>query len=590
MGITGLMGMIMDHYPPETWKTYTFRKGSRVILDGKNICSGPRKLRYNWVHGGQYGELRAYFNHFFKCLRENGIEPIVVFDGVDYTEEKSDTKLRRQNERIRNIRNGLLEDDRSEGVRPLFLIIVFCEIVKENGVKLICVDGDADRDIALLANHYNCPVVADDSDYFIFPLKAGYIPINELRWYDSPVTAKIYKRERFAYKFYFDSDPKMIYLIPAIMGNDFIKRRYFPRLKGNIERTVKKDIEKGTKIASEDNKKFKETLELWYYISSFRTVEEFISQCWHCSRFEATTIAQNYQQAKEIYHVKDVKFSEKHLMLHTILESANKTLLPNFIIRQYRNGYFTASEMAVLVQNKSTIPVVIDNPNCSSSMKIGQSIRKCLYRIMEPYLEEATVLETIRVGQEFCCESVACADESLNLPSIDNMTSLSNDYRILVLCKAMDAPPEVLQDFSESKWKLVALSLHFWSKHANPDNHTIKALILCFIDSYFNNAECSDLEYTSYERDDMWLQLLHIFAQWQCVYYDAFRLNNVLMNPLEFMSPALLFNGKLVMHYACSQDYYACTRFDQLKGEVFDSAETRQLFKLLYSVCVPCNH
>ena len=575
--------MIMEHYPPETWRTYTFRRGSRVILDGKNICY-PRKLRYNWVHGGQYGELRDYFNHFFECLKRNGIEPIVVIDGVDYTGKKSGTKLSRQNQRIKDIHNGLLEDDRSEGVRPLFLVIAFCEIVKEKGVKLICVDGDADRDIALLANHYNCPVVADDSDYFIFTLKAGYIPTDELRWYDSPVKAKIYKRERFAYKFYFDSDPKMIYLIPAIMGNDFIKRGYFPRLKENIERTVKKDIENGTKIAYENTEKVKETLELLYYISSFSTVEEFLSQC---SGNEATTMEQNYQQAKEDYHVKDVKFSETHLMLHTILKSANKTPLPNFIIEQYRNGYFTTSEMSVLVQNKSTIPMVIDNPNNTSSMRIGRSIRKYLYRIMEPYLVKDTVLETICCRQEFRRESVACADMSLNLPSIDNMTSLGNDYRILVLCKAMDAPPEVLQDFSEPKWKLVALSLRFWSKHAQPDDHTIKALILCFIDSYFNNAECPDLEYTTYERDDMWLQLLHIFAQWQCVYYEAFRLNNVLMNPLEFMSPALLFNGKLVMHYACSQDYYACTRFDQLKGEVFDSAETRQLFKLLYSVCVP---
>ena len=581
MGITGLTTLIKKHYPPETWRTYTFRRGSRVILDGKNICY-PKKLRYNWVHGGQYGELRDYFNRFFDCLRENGIKPIVVIDGVDYTGKKSKTKLSRQKKRILNIRNGLLENKQSDGVRPLFLIIVFCEIVKENGVKLICVDGDADQDIALLANHYNCPVVADDSDYFIFPLKAGYIPIDELRWYNSPVTAKIYKRERFAYKFYFDSDPKMIYLIPAIMGNDFIKRRYFPRLKGNIERTVQKDIEKGTKIASEDNEKVKETLELLYYISSFSTVEKFISQCRRCSSNEAATIEQNYQQAKEDYHVKDVKFiySDTHLMLHTILESANKTPLPNFIIEQYRNGCFATSVMVVLVLNKSTIPVVIDNPNCSSSMRIGASIRRCLYRIMAPYLAEATVLETIRCGQEFQNESVACADESLNLPSIDNMKSLSNDDRIRVLCVALETPPEVLAGFtrSNSKWKLVALSLRFWSRHARPTISNIKALVLCFIrcSSWFNNAECPHVPL--YKRDDPWLQLLHIFAQWKCVYYDASRLNNVLMNPLEFMSPALLFNGKLVMHFAC-------TRFDQLKGKVLDSAETRQLFDLLVSVC-----
>ena len=575
MGITGLTTLIKKHYPPETWRTYTFRRGSRVILDGKNICY-PKKQRYNWVHGGQYGELRAYFNRFFECLKKNGIEPIVVFDGVDYTEEKSDTKLRRQKERITNIHNGLLKYKLSEGVRPLFTDIVLCEIAKENKVKVIYVDGDADQDIALLANHYNCPVVAGyDSDYFIFPLQAGYIPIDKLQWYNSPVTAKIYKRERFAYKFYFDSDPEMIYLIPVLMGNDFMDPVMSSNLKRDIVEALQEARDEGTEI------QYDKMLELLFYITLFDTVEAFMTYVTRCCPQEVRIIEENYRKAKDLYKVGSM--SEARLIQHTNLKSANGTALtelPDFIMQQYRNGCFATSVMVVLVQNKSTIPVVIDNPNCSSSMRIGASIRRCLYRIMAPYLAEATVLETIRCGQEFQNESVACADESLNLPSIDNMKSLSDDDRIHVLCAAMETPPEVLAGFtrSNSKWKLVALSLLFWSRHARPTISNIKALVLCFIrcSSWFNNAECPHVPL--YKRNDPWLQLLHIFAQWKCVYYDASRLNNILMNPLEFMSPALLFNGKLVMHFAC-------TRFDQLKGKILDSAETRQLFDLLVSVC-----
>ena len=575
MGIIGLTTLINKHYPPETWRTYTFRKGSRVILDGKNICSGPTKLRYNWVHGGQYGELRAYFNHFFKCLRENGIEPIVVFDGVDYTEEKSDTKLSRKEKKIISIRNGLLKDGhRSDVVQPLFTDIIFCEIVKENGVKLICVDGDADQDIALLANHYNCPVVADDSDYFIFTLKAGYIPIDELQWNDSAVTAKIFRQDDFAYNFYFSS-PEMMFLVPAIKGNDFMKPVISSNLNRDIDEALQEARDEGTEIQHD------KTLELLFYITLFDTVEAFMTYVTHCcSHQEVRIIEENYRKAKHLYNVGSM--SEACLIQHTNLKSANGTALtelPDFIMQQYRNGCFATSVMVVLVQNKSTIPVVIDNPKCSSSMRIGASIRRCLYRIMAPYLAEATVLETIRCGQEFQNESVACADESLNLPSIDNMKSLSNDDRIRVLCTAMETPPEVLAGFtgSSSKWKLVALSLRFWSRHARPTISNIKALVLCFIrcSSWFNNAECP---HVPLYRDDPWLRLLHIFAQWKCVYYDASRLNNILMNPLEFMSPALLFNGKLVMHFAC-------TRFDRLKGKVLDSAETRKLFDLLVSVC-----
>ena len=569
MGITGLTTLINKHYPPETWRTYTFRRGSRVILDGKNICY-PKKQRYNWVHGGQYGELRAYFNRFFECLKKNGIEPIVVFDGVDYIGEKSDTKLSRKEEKITSIRNGLLKDGhRSDGVQPLFTDIVFYEIVKENGVKLICVDGDADRDIALLANHYNCPVVADDSDYFIFTLRAGYIPIDELQWNDSAVTANIFRQDDFAYNFYFSS-PEMMFLVPAIKGNDFMKPVISFNLKRDIDEALQEARDEGTEI------QFDKTLELLFYITLFDTVEAFMTYVTRCCPQEVRIIEENYRKAKDLYKVGSM--SEAHLIQHTNLKSANGTELPDFIMQQYRNGCFATSVMVVLVQNKSTIPVVIDNLNYTSSMGIGASIRRCLYRIMAPYLAEATVLETIRCGQEFQNESVACADESLNLPSIDNMKSLSDDDRIHVLCAAMETPPEVLAGFtrSNSKWKLVALSLLFWSRHARPTISNIKALVLCFIrcSSWFNNAECPHVPL--YKRNDPWLQLLHIFAQWKCVYYDASRLNNILMNPLEFMSPALLFNGELVM-------YFACTRFDRLEDS--DSAETRQLFDLLVSVC-----
>ena len=569
MGITGLTTLINKHYPPGTWRTYTFRRGSRVILDGKNICY-PKKQRYNWVHGGQYGELRAYFNRFFECLKKNGIEPIVVFDGVDYIGEKSDTKLSRKEEKITSIRNGLLKDGhRSDGVQPLFTDIVFYEIVKENGVKLICVDGDADRDIALLANHYNCPVVADDSDYFIFTLRAGYIPIDELQWNDSAVTANIFRQDDFAYNFYFSS-PEMMFLVPAIKGNDFMKPVISFNLKRDIDEALQEARDEGTEI------QFDKTLELLFYITLFDTVEAFMTYVTRCCPQEVRIIEENYRKAKDLYKVGSM--SEAHLIQHTNLKSANGTELPDFIMQQYRNGCFATSVMVVLVQNKSTIPVVIDNPNYTSSMGIGASIRRCLYRIMAPYLAEATVLETIRCGQEFQNESVACADESLNLPSIDNMKSLSDDDRIHVLCAAMETPPEVLAGFSRSnsKWKLVALSLLFWSRHARPTISNIKALVLCFIrcSSWFNNAECPHVPL--YKRNDPWLQLLHIFAQWKCVYYDASRLNNILMNPLEFMSPALLFNGELVM-------YFACTRFDRLEDS--DSAETRQLFDLLVSVC-----
>ena len=64
-------------------------------------------------------------------------------------------------------------------------------------------DGDADETIAKLANYYSCPVLAADSDYFIFNLQAGYIPIDTLDLDSKPMMATLYFINAFADQFHF---------------------------------------------------------------------------------------------------------------------------------------------------------------------------------------------------------------------------------------------------------------------------------------------------------------------------------------------------------------------------------------------------
>ena len=59
------------------------------------------------------------------------------------------------------------------------------------GDCLFVADGDADIDIASLAIHRGCPVLSNDSDFYIFPLQYGYIPYSKFYWSD-PRNDKIY--------------------------------------------------------------------------------------------------------------------------------------------------------------------------------------------------------------------------------------------------------------------------------------------------------------------------------------------------------------------------------------------------------------
>ncbi|XP_011404576.2 PREDICTED: protein asteroid homolog 1-like [Amphimedon queenslandica] len=539
------------------------------------------------MHGGQYGELRDHFIRFFSRLRDSGIDPIVIFDGVDYNQEKRETILRRMKKKVRNVFKGIINDERPSGSAfPIFTDVVFCETLKELRVKFIFADGDADRDTARIANHYNCPVVANDSDYFIFNLKAGYIPLDCLYWDQQPVEAKLYERDRFAYKFYFDHNLNLIYLIPAIMGNDFMDKVESPSLKRDIKATKRRAIKKGTQIKEiikVDDDNFEDKLEILYYISIFNTVEDFQT---HLSKIPlddghdtVSIIDEKYKDAKEMYDVDKISMAD--LVESKNLKKANGTLLPDIIRQQYRKGFIATSVMVVIVLNKYIVPVMIDNPHDYTAMRIGKHIRKCIYMILSPYLSESEVTETTitHYMEEPDDEMVSWTNVShLNLPCIDDVIGLSEDKRIELLCEVMKTPLEV-QAKLESKWKLVGVSLHYWSQHAHPDIHLIEALVLCFIRCSFNETVCPSNKVLDHRRDEKWLKALHTFAQWSCTYYDAFRLNNVLMNPLPFMSPALLFNGKLVMHYACTRE------FNVQKRKILESSNAKAFFDKLVSVC-----
>ncbi|XP_011404573.1 PREDICTED: protein asteroid homolog 1-like [Amphimedon queenslandica] len=578
MGIQYLTTLIEEHYPSRTWRTITPR--GKLVLDGKSISrtlSTSKELE--WIHGGQYGELRDRVIRFFSRLRDSVIDPIVIFDGVDYNQEKSATKLCRKKQKVKNIFKAMLShDERPSGsALPVFTDIVFCETLKELGVEFIFADGDADQGTARIANHYNCPVVANDSDYFIFNLKAGYIPLDFLDLNQQPVKAKLYERDRFAYKFYFDHNPDLIYLIPAIMGNDFMDKVDSPSLKRDIEATKWRAITEGTQIGE---KRKDDKIEMLYYISIFNTVTDFTM---HLSKTcgDDTTIAisKNYKKAKEMYDIGEISMAD--LLESKNLKTANGTLLPDIIEQRYRKGLMATSVMVIIVLNKYLVPVMIDNPHDYTATRIGKHIRKCIYMILSPYLSKPEVIETTITNEEPLEERVSWADVShLNLPYIDDMIGLNKDKRIDLLFKVMKTPLEV-QAKLESKWKLVGVSLHYWSQHAHPDIHLIEALVLCFIHCSFNETVCPSNKVPDHRRDEKWLKALHTFAQWSCTYYDALRLNNVLMNPLPFMSPARLFNGKLVMHYA----YCSTKEFNEDKRKVLDSSNAEHFFDKLVSVC-----
>ena len=83
-------------------------------------------------------------------------------------------------------------------------------------------NSEADSEIASLATAWKCAVLGNDSDFFIFDIEGGYIPLSFFGWKSSPLTVKIYHRSKLASRFRIR--PQLLPLLASLAGNDYVSR------------------------------------------------------------------------------------------------------------------------------------------------------------------------------------------------------------------------------------------------------------------------------------------------------------------------------------------------------------------------------
>ena len=577
MGIRGFKTYMLTSY---RWKEIgkdAPQLSGPLVIDAMGICYCLYD-DIDWKHGGQYQELEQKCIDFVTNLRKSNIEPIFVFDGVDYKGEKGATLVKRKKDGIGKISSYLLTGRSTDcSCLPIFARIVMSEVIREMKVSFIVADGDSDSLTASIANYHGCPVLSNDSDFFVFNVEAGYIPFDSFDCKCEPVTGEIYNWTDFVSTFH---DPDIVYLIPALASNDFISESVQHDIMALINRRSSSSIfaARGrfgrARRTSGSSDKISDVVK---YIRSFSSVEEFFSSC-SCKVESKAVIRENFHKAKEMYTID--KISMEDAMKSTELETAIGTPLPSWILEQYRIGCFSTSVMDPMILNECMLPTTVDNPKKESSMKIGVPLRRHLYGLLNPYLKEQKIKEGMRVGrndmQHISVGPIKLEREGLN--------------QLEVLCDIFGVLPDELGRF-ENKWKLVALSLHYWSRNAEAlTQQQIDALLFCFV-------VCSSEEGRDAGRDviseshfqsrrsrlftDRQLDSLHSLSMWQCVYYEAMKLNDVLKRPLDFTSP-VMFDGKICMFCACLEEI----EFNGIKASMMvTGSPLESLYKNLMDVC-----
>ncbi|XP_010871647.1 protein asteroid homolog 1 [Esox lucius] len=157
-------------------------RDSRLVIDGSSLFF---KLYLNngldQAHGGDYDTFAALLSTFISALEACNVQPFVVLDGgMDPSDKKLSTLRQRMQSKIREAES--LSRGQHGSVLPLLTRHVFIQVLSQRGVPLVQCPAEADWEIACLANQWACPVLTNDSDFYIFDLPGGYIPFQFFQW------------------------------------------------------------------------------------------------------------------------------------------------------------------------------------------------------------------------------------------------------------------------------------------------------------------------------------------------------------------------------------------------------------------------
>ncbi|XP_011409194.1 PREDICTED: protein asteroid homolog 1-like [Amphimedon queenslandica] len=579
MGIKGLTNYVEVTF--QKWKRVEIRN-CPIVLDGSSI---PYHMHgdFDWKFGGNYPAFRDAIEAFFDTLIGRGISPIhVVFDGAKPAEKQNALRTRRQGFQ-HTIRKSLekgevISEPDERNIRPPLTTETLRKVMEKYKSKVEIILYAADEDVAKvavsLARKHTCYLVGQSSDFYIYGLPKGYIPFSKLEWRGPgfAVWGKIFRRDVFMKALGLEHD--LIYAIPAIAGNDTLPNllETCPLFLAAIKEH--RDSQKGIRLVMDF---------LHHKGSTMEKLIRFLENVIEDDEDEAMegkvdtepvveTFINNLEKANVMY--KDTTPFDEHKFSESIAhQSIHKEKVPAWIVDNYKNFLFSSSLLEVFVYGRNFLRVVPDDCSQCTSTLFSNSIRREIYSILVGKERKVEIIEVIRQVHSLLETAIKVPANPSHAVKIEDMVSEETEMRRNRIYAALQCDGKTLDTINE-KWYLPISSIIFWAKKAKlpPDDIRLKALILCF-------AKCFHKSLPAAQHTPAFnLRTLHLYAQWQCVYHDAILLNQVLALPLPYLSPADLFDGKLVTYYSQKN----AREFDMLTAELDD--ENQHLYKNIFEI------
>ena len=404
-----------------------------------------------------------------------------------------------------------------------------------------------------MAAAWKCPVLSNDSDFFIFDIEGGYIPLSFLPWKSSPLKAKIYYRSKLAS--HFRISPELLPLLASLAGNDYVSEGALVDFNSALGR-----VQTGIHFFGEKEAKFARIASFLRGLPSSCSQEEALKSTLKLisSQRSRNTLQHVIELSLQEYKIKEsnlLHYFEKGLIHSSLRTLHGKQEIEGRVLSHFRAGKFSIESMNSLTSGRNLLGIQVDNFKERSSNCCSLGLRKFVYGILSDVGTDdgkrniTTVQEYDRQGFKFTASTVE-PNIGDSVPGLSLVRFLEAEQRYNMFLFALDTNTDAVSSLPESDI-LIASSLRYLINHAEPavkTNH-LKALLCCWVLLKNSLGKCKSGERRPTKSSSTFcLQAAHSFCQWQCVVRDAIVLNYVLLEPVPSPHIHEVFCGTLAQN------------------------------------------
>lgn len=595
MGVQGLKTYI-ESSSRNDLKTWAFRD-KQLIIDGCNLFySLCFDSNLDQIHGGDYDTFEKVVRQFFENLSACDVHPYVVIDGGDdHTDKKWDTLLTRKQKKIKDAYDLSLGKRRQ--VLPLLTEKVFKQVLKKLKVPVVQTLEEADWEIAALAEEWNCPVLSNDSDIYIFNLRAGLLPITHFHWRKVRVNRKtnqkfILSKHFIARKFCksFKMNVSLLPVFASILGNDYVK---LPNIKNRHWERYSNPGSENPQIEG-----------LLNWLSQFSGPDEAISAL---LRPTSNKTKAQEELSHGIQDYKLVPGSLAQIFCSTkVPQKISKGplhVLPRWTLRPILDGKMSSYIINVLLHNRASLNAQVEDFQLPSANETSLHIRQVFYGLLllgeqqTAGKRESVTGTTKRYVVEYSRQQIKRSSENVEAIQTKAMEGLRLEtlyqephaVRLQVILDTLGVSCEMLKGTPDAL-QLQMFVTRYWLVNAEPQPCRVHlwGLLLGMVYGKLSSSPNAQKDMLSRLRvkasrkgGSVDIDVAHAYSQWQSCLKFSLNLNYLLSFPLTEPDCASLYRGSLV-HQAVGE----LRRGISLEALLVKGSSAERIFKQLKDIIV----